>query len=372
MQTLVQMIYTLNGLLPGGSWEVCMKSKRFLAAIAAGIGVVALIPVASALGDGPGDSGRNVEAATALGTSFTYQGRLTDAGSPANGTYDLRFILYDAETAGAAVGSTVTKEDVAVTNGLFSVDLDFGASAFNGDARWVEIAVRPGNSTGTHTVLSPRQPISPAPYALFAKAAAGIAVPFAATGTSAGAPSSTTGLFTVTQTGTGIGIAGNRTSTDPSEYPGVLGTNSGGGAGVQGESTYVDGVAVRGFANGANGIGGSFTGPTALELDGSIKVTGSAPAAFVHTVDTAGPDRNTCPGDGGVHIADAATVLNVDDPNAMVFITPVNVTNGVALTWYPSVAPAWCPGVTNRWVIFTTDGSALSAGTKFNVLVIKQ
>ncbi len=349
-----------------------MKSKRFLAAIAAGIGVVALIPVASALGDGPGDSGRNVEAATALGTSFTYQGRLTDAGSPANGTYDLRFILYDAETAGAAVGSTVTKEDVAVTNGLFSVDLDFGASAFNGDARWVEIAVRPGNSSGTHTVLSPRQPISPAPYALFAKAAAGIAVPFAATGTSAGAPSSTTGLFTVTQTGTGIGIAGNRTSTDPSEYPGVLGTNSGGGAGVQGESTYVDGVAVRGFANGANGIGGSFTGPTALELDGSIKVTGSAPAAFVHTVDTAGPDRNTCPGDGGVHIADAATVLNVDDPDAMVFITPVNVTNGVALTWYPSVAPAWCPGVTNRWVIFTTDGSALSAGTKFNVLVIKQ
>lgn len=367
------MIYTLLARVARAPGGVRLRSKRFFAAIAAGLGVVALIPVANALGDAPGEpTGRSIEAATALGTGFTYQGRLTDAGSPANGAYDLRFILYDAETAGSAVGSTLTKEDVAVTNGLFSVDLDFGASAFNGDARWVEIAVRPGSSSGTHTVLSPRQPISPAPYALFAKAAGGIAVPFAASGTSAGAPSSTTGLFTVTQTGTGIAVAGNRTSTDSAEYPAVLGTNSGGGAGVQGESTYVDGVAVRGFAIGANGVGGEFSGATAIELDGAIKVSGSSPAAFVHTVDTAGPDRNTCPGDGGVHIADAATYLNVTDPEAMVFITPVNVIPGVALTWYPAVAPDWCTGVTNRWVIFTTDGSALSAGTKFNVLVVKQ
>lgn len=349
-----------------------MRSKRFFAAVAAGLGILALIPVASALGDGPGESGRNVESATALGTGFTYQGRLTDAGSPANGTYDLRFILYDAETAGSAVGSTVSKEDVSVSNGLFSVDLDFGAAAFNGDARWLEIAVRPGSSTGSHTVLSPRQTISPAPYALFAKAAAGIAVPFAASGTSAGAPSSTTGLFTVTQTGTGIGIAGNRTSTDPSEYPAVLGTNAGGGAGVQGESTFASGVGVQGFAIGASGVGGSFTGPTAIELDGAIKVTGSSPAAFVLTVDNAGPDRNTCPGDGGSHLPDAAAYLPVSDPNAMVFITAVNVIKPVALTWYPAVAPAWCPGITNRWVIFTLDGTALSPGNEFNVLVIKQ
>ena len=235
---LARMIYTLSGphfaRVVGGAR---LKSKRLIAAVMAALGIVAIVPVASALGDGPGEPDRNIEAASALGTGFTYQGRLTDAGSPANGTYDLRFILYDAETAGAAVGSTVSKEDVAVSNGLFSVDIDFGAAAFNGDARWVEIAVRPGSATGSHTVLSPRQPISPAPYALFAKAAAGIAVPFSANGTSAGAPSSTTGLFTVTQTGTGIAIAGNRTSTDSSLYPGVLGTNAGGGAGVQGEST---------------------------------------------------------------------------------------------------------------------------------------
>ncbi|MEO8539120.1 MAG: hypothetical protein ABI577_05215 [bacterium] len=346
-----------------------MKSNRFLATIAVGLGIIAMVPVATALGDDATEpTGRSVEAVTALGTSFTYQGRLTDAGSPANGTYDLRFILYDAETAGAAVGTTQSKEDVVVTNGLFSVDLDFGAAAWNGDARWVEIAVRPGSSAAAHTVLSPRQPISPTPYALFAKAAAGLAVPFAATGTTAG--SGTTGLFTITQAGTGVGLASNRTSTDPSVFPALLGTNAGGGAGVQGESTFAGGVGVQGVA--PAGTGGSFSGATGIQVDGDIKVSGSNPAAFVHVVDTAGPDRNTCPGDGGVHLADSATYLTVTDPDAIVLITPINYVVGVALTWYPSVAPAWCTGVTNRWVIFSTDGTAIPAGTKFNVLVIKQ
>ncbi|MGB4861168.1 MAG: hypothetical protein WBO97_01805 [Tepidiformaceae bacterium] len=350
-----------------------MRRNRFIATIAAGLAVIALVPVATALGDdAPAPAGQSIEAVTALGSAFTYQGRLTDAGSPANAVYDLQFVLWDAETAGASVGSVQTKQDVNVANGLFSVELDFGNAAWNGDARWVEIGVRPGASAGTFTLLSPRQPVSPTPYALFAKAAAGVAVPFAATGTLAGAPASTTGLFTVTQTGTGIGLSANRTSTDSSQYPGVLGTNAGGGAGVQGESTYVDGVGVRGIGAGANGTGGEFIGATAVNIDGAIKVSGANPAAFVHVVDTAGPDRNTCPGDGGAHVADSATYLPVTDPNAIVLITPVNVVTGVALSWYPAVAPAWCPGVTDSWVIFSTDGSAIPAGAKFNVLVINQ
>lgn len=368
------MIYTALDAREKRAGGVRMRRNRFIATVAAGLAIIALIPVATALGDDSSEpQGRTVEAVTALGTSFTYQGRLLDAGSPANGTYDLRFILYDAESAGAAVGATQTKDDVAVANGLFSVDLDFGAPAWNGDARWVEIAVRAGSSTGTYTVLSPRQPISPTPYALFAKAAAGVAVPFTASGSLAGAPASTTGLFTVTQTGTGIGIAGNRTSTDVSEYPGVLGTNAGGGAGVQGESIFTGaGVGVRGFAVGTGGIGGEFSGDVGIKIDGAIKVSGSSPAAFVHIVDTAGPDRNTCPGAGPV-LADTATYLPVTDPNAIVLITPINFLTGVALTWYPAVAPAWCPGVTNRWVIFSTDPlEAIPAGTKFNVLVINQ
>jgi hypothetical protein len=363
-----------------------MHRKRFLAIVAAALSVVALIPVATALGDDSGgDDGRSIEAATALSTAFTYQGRLTDGGSPANGVYDLRFILYDAESGGAQVGSIVAKEDVTVTNGLFSVELDFGGSAFTGDARWLEIAVRPGSGTGAtgYTILSPRQPVSPSPYALFAKAAGGVAVPFTAAGTTAGAPSTPAGLITVNQAGTGLAIAGNRTSTDAAQYPAVLGTNAGGGAGVQGESTFATGVAVQGFATGVNGFGAYFSGSTgvkavsstpggaALDVDGAIKVSGLTPAAFEHTVVTSGPSQNTCPGAGPV-VADSATYLNVTDSNALVFITPVNQTVGTAITYYPGSAPAWCPGVTNRWAIYTLDGSAIPNGTKFNVLVISR
>ena len=101
-----------------------------------------------------------------LGTAFTYQGRLMDNGHPANGTYDFRFRLYDASTGGHTVGSPLYRHDVSVQNGLFSVTLDFGYNAFTGEARWLEVAVRPGSSTGSYTPLTPRQPIYAVPYAL--------------------------------------------------------------------------------------------------------------------------------------------------------------------------------------------------------------
>ena len=89
---------------------------------------------------------------TPAGTAFSYQGRLTDGGAPANGSYDLRFTLFDAATgAGGAIGAPVLAEDVTVTSGVFTVMLDFGATAFSGNARWLEIAVRPGASTSAHT-----------------------------------------------------------------------------------------------------------------------------------------------------------------------------------------------------------------------------
>ncbi len=97
-------------------------------------------------------------------TAFGYQGRLMSGGSPANGAYDFRFSLYDAESGGQQVGSTVTMEDVPVSNGEFQVILDFG-NVFDGTALWLEIAVRPGDSNGAYTTLSPRQPLLAVPYA---------------------------------------------------------------------------------------------------------------------------------------------------------------------------------------------------------------
>ncbi len=360
-----------------------MQRKRFLAAVAAALGVASLIPVATALGDDSGDGdGRLIESATALPTSFTYQGRLTDGGSPANGVYDLRFILFDAETGGAQVGGIVAKEDVTVTNGLFSVELDFGASAFQGDARWLEIAVRPGSGSGAtgYTVLSPRQPVSPAPYALYAKAAGGFAVPFTAAGTTAGAPSTPQGLITVNQAGTGLAIAGNRTSTDASQYPAVLGTNSGGGAGVQGESTFATGIAVQGFAQGANGFGGYFSGTTgvkavssapsgaALDIDGGIKVSGLNPAAFVHTATVANTNVPSC--------ASAQCTL-IDhpllngNPNAMIIVTQrYNEGESSSGVYNAHEIGVWYAPVPAKWTIFNEDLAAMPDGAKFNVLVI--
>ena len=101
-------------------------------------------------------------------TAFTYQGQLRDGGTNANGSYTIVFTLYDAVTSGGQIGSTVTTSPT-LANGLFSVNLDFGAGAFNGSARWLDITVTIGATTQT---LSPRVQVLPAPYAQFAAVAA--------------------------------------------------------------------------------------------------------------------------------------------------------------------------------------------------------
>ena len=87
--------------------------------------------------------------------------------NPATGIYDLSFTLYDAASGPGTVGSPVPKSGVGVTNGLFTVALDFGAGFFNGAARWLEIAART-NGAATYVTLVPRQPLTPSPYAVYA------------------------------------------------------------------------------------------------------------------------------------------------------------------------------------------------------------
>lgn len=104
--------------------------------------------------------------AFAQGTAFTYQGRLDSGGASANGSYDLRFIVYDNSVGGNQQGPILTNSATAVSNGLFTVTLDFG-NQFPGANRFLEIAVRTNGSSG-FTTLSPRQPLTPAPYAITA------------------------------------------------------------------------------------------------------------------------------------------------------------------------------------------------------------
>jgi hypothetical protein len=103
-------------------------------------------------------------AVSAQTSAFTYQWKLKDVSSPANGQYDFTFKLY--EQSGGQVASAVQRDDVTVTNGVFSVSLDFGAGTFDGGARLLEIGVRPGSSTGAFTMLAPKQPVTSAPYAV--------------------------------------------------------------------------------------------------------------------------------------------------------------------------------------------------------------
>jgi trimeric autotransporter adhesin len=110
----------------------------------------------------------NLQFATAFaqGTAFTYQGRLNDGANPAGGIYDLRFAIYDSLSAGTQQGSLLTNSATAVSNGLFTATLDFG-NQFPDANRWLEIGVRT-NGGGSFFTLSPRQALTPAPYAITA------------------------------------------------------------------------------------------------------------------------------------------------------------------------------------------------------------
>jgi hypothetical protein len=105
---------------------------------------------------------------TPISSTFTYQGQLKSGGSAVSGPCDFQLGLWDAASVGLQVGVTQTLSAVNVTNGLFTVPLNFGTSVFNGDARWLGIALRCPAGSGTYAPLNPRQSITPAPYAAYA------------------------------------------------------------------------------------------------------------------------------------------------------------------------------------------------------------
>jgi hypothetical protein len=154
-----------------------MKGKLFLAGQAVLVSLVIGAVVAGASQPQPSSSEPAYSsakisvplspAATPVGSGFTYQGSLKDGANPANGQYDLAFSLYDALSAGTLIAGPIPQTNQTVTDGLFTVTLDFGATAFNGDARYIAISVKQTGG-GEYTPLLPRQPVTPAPYALYA------------------------------------------------------------------------------------------------------------------------------------------------------------------------------------------------------------
>jgi N-acetylneuraminic acid mutarotase len=150
--------------------------------------------------------------APAQSTAFTYQGRLQDGTNHASGFYDLTFGVWTNAAGPAQMGATVTNFATGVTNGLFTVTLDFGSGVFDGNPRWLEIGVRT-NGSGAFTKLLPRQSLNAAPYAIFAGgvSAAGI------TGT---IPAASIGVGTITSNMLAPGAAAaNLAASDQSTVP---------------------------------------------------------------------------------------------------------------------------------------------------------
>lgn len=97
-------------------------------------------------------------------TAFNYQGKLTDAGTP-QATYQMQFKLFDSAAGGSQIGNTVNNDSVAVSEGVFSILLDFGTNVFTGADRFLEISVR-RNSNESYITLTPRQQIASSPYSI--------------------------------------------------------------------------------------------------------------------------------------------------------------------------------------------------------------
>ncbi len=138
-----------------------------------------------------------------------YQGQLQDAGQPASGLYDLQFCLFDTPNSALPLACVPDLADVPVEAGLFAVTLDFGTAPFVGQQRYLELRVRPGASSGSYTVLAPRQLIRPAPEALRSNVSA--AAPWSGlTGVPAGFADGidNEGVGTVTSVAAGTGLSG--------------------------------------------------------------------------------------------------------------------------------------------------------------------
>jgi hypothetical protein len=105
-------------------------------------------------------------ATTSLAQPFTYQGELSQSGSPANTLHDFEFRVFAVATGGVQLGTTTFRPGTLVENGVFTATVDAGLGVFNGQERWLEVAVRTTGSGDPYTTLAPRQRITAAPYSL--------------------------------------------------------------------------------------------------------------------------------------------------------------------------------------------------------------
>jgi len=239
-----------------------MRNKKAMFIIAALVLGVTLLP-SLVIANPPTGSGD-----PPVASKINYQGQLTDSeGNPLDGNYDMEFRLYDSVSGGSQVGSTITKNGVAVTKGQFSVKLDVDQSVFNGQGLWLEVKVE-------GEALSPRQEILPVPYALSLKPGAQISgtvdhqpVLYVSNG---GSGHDAYGLLV--ESADGIGVRGTS-----DHYVGVEGeVMEAGGCGVVGEASK-DSIGVSGMNSGGGiGVQGRSETGVAISAEGTGRIESTA------------------------------------------------------------------------------------------------
>lgn len=223
--------------------------------------------------------------------AFTYQGRLTDAGSPANGQYELRFLLWDADTLGRPVSPLVTNSPVTVSDGLFTTTIAMGSTHFDGRPSWLEISVRTNGGMADFVTLSPRQAMTPTPYALHAYRAALLTGPLH----DAQIPASVARVDG-TQTFTGVTTLNNPANSFTGNGAGLTGLNAGNvSSGTLADGRLSANVALRNaaqtftgtniFNHASNRFTGTFTGNGGgLTNLNAGSLTGAVPAASLTSI----------------------------------------------------------------------------------------
>lgn len=273
------------------------------------------------------------QVSSAQSTAFTYQGSLKTAGAPANGNYDFAFNLWTEASGGGVFGPVVTLNSVPVTNGVFSVTLDFGTGGNPFQVgtqanRFLEVRVRPTGG-GAFTTLTPREQIKPVPYAVTsllahqsydAERLGGVLSTGYVTTANGGAnfiQNSTTQQASSNFNISGNGIVGGRlgVGTSPTNYKlHVVDTING----IFVENTLATGIVARFGANGvflidgAAGVGrrmtiteqgnvgiGTGTPSYRLEVKGGMYVYDNTPGATLARFGTTGDFFIDSPGGAG-------------------------------------------------------------------------
>jgi trimeric autotransporter adhesin len=249
----------------------------------------------------------------AQGTAFTYQGQLQNNGSLASGTYNLTFSLYATNTGGSAVAGPVTNSAVAISNGLFTVTIDFGSSVWNGQTNWLQIGAETNNAISFNP-LAPRQQLTPVPYAIAAESTVG-AIPASQLTSIGNTNGGSANFFT--------GTSGNGTTSGSDNTANGFKALSSDTSGSRNTANGADAL-----LNNLNGIDNTADGVSALfeNQSGSLNIALGYQAGFNISTGSSNIDI------GNTGLSTDAQIIRIGNGQAQTYIAGVINGNGGGLT----------------------------------------